>query len=162
MIKILVLMMFSLNLAYATFYPSKGSPAWQIGLSKTANCVISNPAFLIEVSTIPKFDYSNDSGLEVSLSLQKDIKAHLTTYKPKIWNWNSRVIAYRNVGSNIIYFNVRKNPRSSESMTNTCTHELLHLLGYDHNGNGPEGDGRQFTVNYYIGRLAEKYVKDCL
>lgn len=160
--QILILVLLSINLSYAGFIPSKASPSWQIALAKTANCVLTDKAFLIEVATLPKFDYSNDTGLEVSLKLQKDMKAYLATYRPKLWNWNSRVIAYRNVGSNIIYFNVRKNPRDSESMTNTCAHELLHLLGYDHNGNGPESDGRRFTVNYYVGRIAEKYVKDCI
>jgi hypothetical protein len=160
--KILALILLSLNFAYASFIPLKDSPKWQIELSKTANCVLSDPAFLTEVATIPKFDYSKATGLEVSLSLQKPMEATLTTYSPKLWNWASKVIAYRNVNSNIIHFNVRKNPRPTPEMVNTCMHELLHLLGYEHNGNGPENAGKQFTVNYYVGRIAEKYVKDCL
>lgn len=158
--RILILVLLSINMSYAAFLPSKASPVWQIALTKTANCVLTDKAFLIEVATLPKFDYSNDTGLEVSLKLQNNVTTYLSTYRP--WNRYSKVIAYRNTGSNILYFNLRKNPRDSEEMVNTCHHELLHVLGYDHNGNGPENDGRRFTVNYYVGRIAEKYVKDCL
>jgi len=149
-------------MAYGKFYPVKTSPVWQIELTKVANCVLTDNAFLIEIATIPKFDYSNATGLEVSLSLQKNVNAYLATYKPKFYNRYSKVIAYRNSNSNIIHFNILKNPREVDKMVNTCIHEILHIHKYHHNGNGPENEGRQFTVNYYVGRLAEKYVKDCL
>lgn len=157
--QIILLILFSINLTYGQFIPSKTSPVWQISLAKTANCVLTDNAFLIEVATINDFDYSNDSGLEVSLKLQTPVKAYLTTYKA--WRY-SKVIAYRNKGSNIIHFNTRKNPRLPEKMVNTSIHELLHIHGYDHNGNGTEGNGRENTVNYYVGNIAEKYIKDCL
>jgi hypothetical protein len=146
--------------AYGQFLPSKTSPVWQISLAKTANCVLTDNAFLIEVATIPDFDYSEDTGLEVSLKLQVPVKAYFTTYRS--WNRFSKVTAYRNRGETIIRFNTRKNPRPVERMVNTAIHELLHIHGYDHNDNGPEDQGREYTVNYYVGSIAEKYVKDCL
>ena len=114
--------------------------------------------FQNELSAIEKFDFSDDNGSQVLEKLMSNSKT-ITTYRTK--NPFSKAIAttYSTDKENM-YLNTRKNPREYKFMINTVVHEFLHLVGYSHNDNNPIG--KENSVNYYVGSLAEKYSKGCL
>jgi hypothetical protein len=79
---------------------------------------------------------------------------HLYTSK---WPW-SKAVAYTTSGSSKIFINTSKLPeRTIADYVNTLTHEYLHLCGFSHGSNSPKG--KEQSVPYRIGQLAENYAK---
>ena len=124
--------------------------------AKVAECVIHNEEFLKEVGAHKQFDYTKLTSPEVEKQLR--------TYKPIILSSYSKrftkAIAYRNTGDNVVYFNTYKNPRGMKEMVNTCIHEWAHVQDFGHGGNSSVG--KDNSVNYGVGLIAEKYVERCL
>lgn len=158
MIKILLSFLIIFNANAITFINSKWSPNWQLKIIPIANCVIKNEKFLKEISEIERFDYSKAKGSDVVNALKKDITIKNTTYKS--WNWRSNVNAYTKGSNPVVNWNVRNNPRSLPEMINTEIHEGLHILQFFHGNN--YSTGKENTVNYKVGKIAEKYVGECL
>jgi hypothetical protein len=150
----------SYTLGAATFVAHDGlttSKQWVNGLTSIAECVTKNEAFLKEIGQFPKYDYTTKTPAQVESALRSDkSKMELSTYQAPFW---SKAIAYRNIGDNTIYFNRRKNPRQYAEMINTVIHEWLHVAGFDHGNN--YATGKQNSVNYHGGLIAEKYVGVC-
>lgn len=139
-------------------FACKSSLPWLIELTKVANCVANNQDFINEVKLYPKFTYTDKTSMDVANSIESMQGFMISTYKTK--SPFSSVIAttYKN-DNKTLYLNLRKNPRSLENMVNTVLHESLHLAGYSHGDNSPKG--KEGSVNYKVGSLAEKYVGVC-
>jgi hypothetical protein len=154
---LLLLVVFSVS-SHAGFIPSRNSAKYIHTISKIANCIVKNQNFLSEVKEIRSFDFSLANGLYVVQQLEKDIEIKITTYRP--WNRWSVANAYSVNGKPLINFNVYNNPRPIPKMVNTVIHESLHVYGINH------GDqyraGKEKSANYWVGEIAEKYVKECL
>ncbi len=136
----------------------RSSLSWVESLALKANCTVRLKEFQKELSAIEKFDFSDDNGKQVLEKLMYNNKT-ITTYRTK--NPFSKAIATTyNTDKENMYLNTRKNPREYKFMVNTVVHEFLHLVGYSHNGNNPVG--KEKSVNYYVGSLAEKHSKGCL
>jgi UDP-glucose 6-dehydrogenase len=124
---------------------------------RVSNCVVANPEFLKEVEAFPKFTFTDKTSKEVADSLRNLKEIMLSTYRPK--NPFSKAIATTFAGDPFVYFSTRKNPREMKYMLNTSFHEALHLVEFSHGDNSPIG--KEDSVNYMVGTIAEKYSKAC-
>tara|TARA_R110000868_G_scaffold173530_1_gene409678 strand:+ start:913 stop:1437 length:525 start_codon:yes stop_codon:yes gene_type:complete len=130
---------------------------WLKEVVKVSNCVIKREDFLKEVEAIKSFYFSTDNGVQVANTLRSSKVAIIDTYST--FNPWSKVNAYRDVNTGLIYLNLRNNPRTLEAMVDTFLHERSHNW-YNHNGNLATGDNLN-SVPYTIGRIAQKYVRFC-
>ena len=160
MLKLIFLALFSSAVGAATFEVHPGlttSKAWLTELAQVVSCVSRQEALIIEVARSKPFTHTKDApGVVAKKMLEDQSKVVFSTYRSRPF---SKTIAYRNVGSNIVYFNTRKNPRDTAQMVNTGIHEWLHVAGYGHGSNSAKGKGE--SVNYAVGKMAEKYVQFC-
>lgn len=131
-------------------------------VTEKANCVLGLKEFQDEVKAIESFDYSNDNGKEV---LEKLLSGSCTvsTYITKWYSpYKCSVLATTYTGDKEkFYINIRScvYPRKEKSLLNTFFHECLHLLKYSHGDDSPAG--KDNSVNYKIGSVAEKYYNNC-
>lgn len=142
------------------FYTTQLDAEWiQKGI-KTATCVTTLPSFLNELIQIQSFDMSEDTGAQVATNLIKDEAVQVGTYATW-WPW-SAANGYRDPASNQVFINTRKDPWawSPGQLTNFLIHERSHFFGYGHGDNSPVG--KENTVPYKVGSLAEKHVEGCL
>lgn len=155
----LVLVSYSLHAAVFNLHQGlTSSKGWLGEVARVAECVVADKAFLYDVAQQSKFTHTDLTPYEVAKKIRNSTTpVKLTTYKT-INPW-SKAIAYRNIGSDVVYFNLRKNPRELNEMVNTAIHEWLHVVGFDHGGNRKKG--KQDSVNYKVGKIAEKYTGGC-
>lgn len=136
---------------------AKSSLAWVIDLVDRANCIINNEEFIKEVEGFPGFTFTEATPGQVAASLRSMGPFTISTYKARI---GSKVIATTySSDKTTLYLNLRKNPRDIASMGNTVLHEGLHLAGYSHGNNSSVG--KQDSINYRVGSIAEKYITLC-
>lgn len=139
----------------AQTFSVKSSLAYLKEVARASDCVIKNEAFLKEIGSHKQFDYTKLSSA--------DVEKQLRTYKPIVLSSYRKVfsksIAYRNTGSNVVYFNTAKNPRPMKQMVNTAFHEWSHVQGFGHGDNYLKGKSN--SVPYGGGDIAEKYVDEC-
>jgi hypothetical protein len=136
----------------------KSSLPYIAEVAKVSNCIINNDDFVKEVEVYPKFTHTALAPAQVAERLKALAPVVVTTYQTK--NPWSNVIATTYSSDRVnLYFNTRKNPRDMKHMVNTSFHEALHLNGFSHGDNSPVGKGE--SVNYRVGLMAEKYVKEC-
>lgn len=139
-------------------YTAKSSLGYIQKVALVANCVIQNEEFLKEVGAFKKFTFTDKTPLDVMNSLKGFSPVVISTYKTK--NPFTKVIATTYASDKTtIYFNTRMNPRDMSSMINTAIHEGLHLSGYSHGDNS--SIGKEDSVNYRVGTIAEKYTAKC-
>lgn len=124
---------------------------------KVANCVIKNEAFLKDVEAFPKYDFTTMTSKEVADTLRNFKAVTVSTYRTK--NPWSAAIATTWANDPTVYLNTRKNPRPMPEMLNTAFHEGLHVNGFAHGDNYP--NGKESSVNYKVGSIAEKYAEVC-
>jgi hypothetical protein len=136
----------------------KSTLPWMSSLAKTADCIVQSKKFKEEVCSIKSFDYSKKTGHQVIEDISNSRAFVVSTYKTKS-PW-SKAIATTYGKPKVVYFNTRKNPRDVPSMVNTLVHEWLHVLNYSHGDNSSKG--KENSVNYKVGSIAEKYVQECL
>ena len=139
------------------YFVTSSKVKWLKNVVSVSNCIAHNEKFLLAVSNIEKFDYTLSDGIDVAISLGIKKKVILNTY----WYLKKKVKSYSKAGTNRIYYNTRSNPRGLNLMINTAFHEKLHFLGYGHNGNYNQ-HLKQGSVNHVVGKLAEKYINDCV
>lgn len=114
--------------------------------------ILSDESFLQTVAAHPKFDFTKDSSVIVASRI---MNAQSVTVKVGFYSkCLTRAIAYETDGA--IYFNTRKEAAGAGSWQNVM-HEVLHALGYSHNGNSPGGN--QNTVPYMVPDLAEAWLE---
>lgn len=152
---IILLMTLMLPKLHASDFTVKSTLAYLKDVAIVADCVLKDPDFIKEVNAHGQFDYTKDISIEVARKIVLPTPVVISTYKKRF----TKSIAYRNVGSNVLYFNTMKNPRSMKEMVNTLSHERLHVVGYGHGSNSSKG--KENSVNYSLGKLSEKYVDRC-
>lgn len=155
--KILLISLMTLMIqeSKANEFTVKSSLSYLQDVAVVAKCVTTHPEFLAEVAAHGQFDYTKDSSELIAQNIKKPTNIIISTYKKRF----TKSIAYRNVGSNVLYFNTMKNPRVMRDMVNTLIHESMHIKGYGHGDNSPKGKGN--SVPYSLGNISEKYVDRC-
>lgn len=154
-ILILSLMILMIPESKASDFTVKSNLSYLQDVAVVANCVTTHPDFLKEVAAHKQFDFTAHSSFLVSQNIARLTPVILSTYKKSF----TKSIAYRNIGSNVLYFNTTKNPRSMRSMVNTACHERSHVVGYGHGDNSAKG--KENSVPYSLGSLCEKYADKC-
>lgn len=124
-------------------------------IAKIANCLLTKEAFFKEIESFPKYDYTTDSSILVAKALAFRTPVVVSTYCKKF----TKTLAYRNVGSNVLYINTCKQWGISPDLLNTLWHERSHVVGYGHGDNSSKG--KQKSVPYGTGNMAEKYFAEC-
>lgn len=116
--------------------------------------VLSDPSFLSRVRGIVKYDFTTDTSSQVADKIRDagEVKINIGFYRG--WFW-SKVLAFENYAS--VSFNTRKFGYGAGGVENVA-HELMHALGYSHNGNSPAGN--QATVPWMIGKMVAEFIKD--
>lgn len=125
---------------------------------KVANCVTLDPRFHDDIIKNGKYEHFNGDNKEISTKLLSDKKAIVGTYYKRF----TKAIAYRNPGTDKIWFNRKYTKTSSgSSKLNTMIHERLHVLGFGHKGNSKNKYNNIESVPYKVGKLAQTYYNDC-
>lgn len=132
-----------------------GNNYWQekvLFSAEQASNVLSDIEFIRDLAAFPAFDFTADRPTIISNKLldTKEITICVGFYR----KWLTRAIAYEQNGA--VYFNVCKEGRGAGSPGNLA-HEVMHALGYSHNGNSPAGN--QYTVPWWVGNEVEKFLK---
>lgn len=93
-------------------------------------------------------------------SVMKYGAVYLRVYYSPWWNISQRRVVANTqfvAGTYEISFNTRNfNFKNTPSAVNTLVHEFLHVIGFSHGDNSPKG--KEFSVPYFVGNLAEKIV----
>jgi hypothetical protein len=112
--------------------------------------VLSSQAFLERVRKHPSFDHTKDGSEQVAHAIEAAgaVKIRVGFYS----KWWTRAIAYEADGA--IYFNTRKEGYGAGSVGNIA-HEVMHALGYSHNGNSPAGN--ENTVPWRVGEWVQDW-----
>lgn len=129
--------------------------------ARVANCVVNLKSFQKEVELVTKFDFSAASGTEVMQSLLLG-SCIASTYKTRVSPYMCKVKAttYKS-DKKAFYINLRGCVFTSRvaPLVNTYVHECLHLRGYSHGSNSRKG--KENSVNYKVGAIAQLHVKEC-
>lgn len=120
--------------------------------------MVQNPDFQIEVGSFPKYTHTASSPAEVMHAIRDLPSSRISTYRTRS-PWSKVLATTYASDRSTLYLNLRKNPRPMPEMVNTVIHEGLHLAGFSHGDNSPAG--KQDSVNYRVGAIAEKYVPEC-
>lgn len=131
-----------------------GSDYWQEKVKASAaeaSKALSDPAFLAKIRAYPMFDYTSDTPAQVADKLEQ---AGDVTVKVGFFSkWFTREIAFED--ANGVHFNTRKESAGAGG-PGDLAHELMHQLGYQHNGNSAAGN--QYTVPYWIGDQVDQFL----
>lgn len=132
---------------------------WTHEVARVANCVVQSGAFLADLAAFPKYTYTDKTPAQVAEAYRVISPITIKTYRTK--NPFSAAIATTFKGEpGVVYFNTRKNPRPMTAMVNTAIHEGGHAIGFGHGDNSP--GGKEDSVNYRAGTIAERHVEGCL
>jgi hypothetical protein len=124
-----------------------------------SNCVLNKKDFQDELSAVEKFDYSDRNGKQVLADLLDERPCIVSTYKTG--NPWSKAVSTTYAGDKThLYLNTRVIGRPFAGIVNSDFHECLHLKGYSHGDNS--SIGKEKSVNYLAGAIAEKYSEGCL
>lgn len=115
----------------------------------TAARILQSPAFLERVRTAAPFTQTDRSPAEIAELLQK--AQTLTLHVGFYWRPLGPSIAKEVDGA--VLFNTAARRRGAGSPGNIA-HELMHVLGFTHDGNRP--DGNEATVPWRIGQWVDE------
>jgi len=137
------------------YFATDSNYIWMRDLCKEANKIMHNDSFRSEVINTNEFIYTSDNGFTVYEKLTIPYVTVIRIYTSKN-PWSSAIATTFTGDKENIYLNTRRNPRPMPEMVNTAIHERLHSFGYGHGSNSPVG--KENSVNYKVGSIAEKYV----
>ena len=140
-----------------SFYKIESSRDWIKEAVRVANCVTVNSDFHKEIISIDKYEHFTGDSKDIVKSLISSKVAIVGTYYKRF----TKAIAYRNIGSDKIWYNTKHAGSSVKSKVKTMIHERLHVLGYGHKGNNPAKYNNRDSVPYKVSGLGEKYVEGC-
>jgi len=148
----------SIPVAPRKVFSSSSDTEWlKLAINK-ANCVLNNQDFIAEVEAFKDYTFTDKSSPQVANAIKELKPIKVALYKTK--NPFSKAIATTYASDReTVYINTRRNPRAMPDMVNTIIHEGLHLAGFSHGDNSPVG--KENSVNYKVGSIAEKYVEKC-
>ncbi len=138
-------------------FSANSSLAWTHELAEKANCVVNLESFQKELKDKKSFDMSEASGSDVLRDLMNK-SVVIRTYKTKN-PWSKAIATTYKTVPHDVYFNRYRNPREMQYMVNTAVHEATHLSHYSHGDNS--NVGKENTVPYWTGRLAQKHYAYC-
>lgn len=132
-----------------------GSKYWREKVAfsaEQASHVLSDPKFLDQVRAVPFFDFTADTPAQIAdrIVAASDVQISVSFY----WNPFGKAIAKES--ENLVSFNRCKERYGAGSPGNVA-HEVMHRMGWSHNGNSPAGN--QGTVPWLIGGMVEKAVR---
>lgn len=126
---------------------------------RVANCVVRSEDFLQEISRFPKYDFTTLSPGAVADAYRSIKPIQVSSYQTR--NPFSKVLATTySTDRETLYINTRKFPRSLPSVVNTIIHEAGHLINFSHGNNSSVG--KENSVNYRVGSIAETHTQKCI
>jgi len=131
-----------------------GSQYWKDLVTENAEkvqIILNDPAFLDKIEAHSGFDFTNMPPRAVRDRIENAGEVEIKVGFYKGWFW-SKAIAYEENGE--VWFNTRKEAYGAGSVGNLA-HELMHALGFSHNGNSPSGQAN--TVPWRIGQWAGEW-----
>lgn len=141
----------------SSFYKSESSLSWIAKAIEIADCVTVNKDFHNDILDNGEFTHYTGSSQAIIDSLMSSTTARVGSY----YKWKSKAVAYRNQGSDKIWFNRYHAKRSINQKVNTMIHERLHVLGYGHKGNKSYKYNNLSSVPYKVGKIGERYSEGC-
>ena len=115
--------------------------------------------FMQKIATVPKFNHTKISSVEVSQTLyvhSLDVEVIVKPYQT--FNPFSKVIGYAK--GSTIYVNTRKiQDLDVYERCGNFYHEFCHLAGFSHEGNRVTPYNLE-TVPYKVGQIFEEYLKE--
>lgn len=110
---------------------------------------MSASPFIEAIRTHDGFDSTDETPTQVAVKLSNtgDVEITVGIYS----KFFTKAIAYEVEGA--VFFNTRKESYGAGSPGNIA-HEVMHALGYTHNGNAASGN--ENTVPYYVGNLVDE------
>lgn len=114
-----------------------------------ASVIMSASPFIEAIRTHDGFDSTDETPTQVAVKLSNtgDVEITVGIYS----KFFTKAIAYEVEGA--VFFNTRKESYGAGSPGNIA-HEVMHALGYTHNGNAASGN--ENTVPYYVGNLVDE------
>jgi hypothetical protein len=131
-----------------------GIPYWKNLVTRnaeTAQAILSDPKFIEKVRGWAGFDFTSSTPGQVATTLELATEVNIKIGFYRGWFW-SKAIAYEQDGA--IYFNTRKEAYGAGSVGN-IVHEIMHALGFSHNGNSPAGNTN--AVPWRLGTWASEW-----
>lgn len=140
------------------YYVNASTLEWVKDTIKIANCVTNEPNFHKEVLENGKYEHFDGDNQDIVDALLSSKKAEVGTYYKRF----TKAVAYRNPGTNKIWFNRKFSKNSSgASKLNTMIHERLHVLGFGHKGNSKYKYNNVESVPYKVGKIAQGWYETC-
>lgn len=140
------------------YYVNSSSLDWVKETIRIANCVTNEPNFHKEILDNGKYMHFEGENKDIVKALLSSVRAEVGTYYKRF----TKAIAYRNVGSNKIWFNRYKAKATSmKGKLETMIHERLHVLGFGHKGNSRNKYNNIESVPYKVAKIAGGWYETC-